>query len=608
MVDLSQNLPEWAIDIANKIEQSYKDVGLEALGKDVIRNTIDNYASRKWNLEPPKGLEQARKFGTKTGHAKARKFETIVEGWANGQNLKIKSATENLRIYKHEVTKVIQDKKFVSELRKLKDIDGNPLLSTNQFEGYLPVDHPNMSAWEWAGKVKEGKVYGRNFFATEDGSLFERRQLYAPKKQAKNINNMLGASKIAGVPGIKALSKFNATTKAWILQSSLFHHMAFMRSFYLPGMRAEGVTPRQAYKGGIKSIEMSDPIVIQGVRNGLTLGLKQDWNEALLREGNFVGKVLDKTKATKSVKDSVNRLREVQADFLFGEFGAGLKAKTFEIEYRRQIKKYPDTNPDVIAKRVAGLVNDDFGGLHLQRLGRNPTLQHIFQLVALAPDWTESNVRTMVKTLKNKSGDAAEIALYRDFWGGVVVKGLAATALANYALSGGDVKEMKDRYEIAWREGNLNWMKVDITPIYQMFGGEKGIRKYFPVIGHFQDPIKFIVHPIKSAKHKGSVVAGIGLEGLSGSDWAGRNFTTLGDLIGEGKTVKWGGAKGPIDYDQFPSFLLSQLIGTQPIQVQNFVGWVDGETDGFDALSKSIGLRTTSTYKKKKKKLRTLGK
>ena len=608
VVDLSQNLPEYAKKIADKIEQSYQKIGTEAFGEEVVRNLIDNYASRKWDLEGKETIGAFRKFGTVTGHAKQRKFGTIIEGWANGYELKIKSATENLKTYKHEVIKTIEDKKFVGELRKLKDLDGKPLLSTQQLPGYIEVEHPNMKVWEWAGKAEGAKAYGKNFFATEDGRLMERRSLYAPKEQAKNINNILGTSKLYGTPGVKEITKFTETTKAWVLQSSLFHHMAFMRSFYLPGMRIRNlkITPRQAYRQGLQAIDSADPVVMYGVRKGLTLGLKQDWSESLLREKTRIGRVLDKTVPTKTIKDILNRFRESQADFLFGEFGAGLKAKTYMMEFKEQIKKYPNQPPDMVAARVARLINDDFGGLHLQRLGRNPTLQHTFKLFALAPDWTESNIRTMAKTIKNMTGDQAEIYMYRKFWGGVVLKGVAATALSNYAMSGGNITEMIDNYKKAWESGNFNWMKVDITPIYKLFGGETERKKYFSVIGHFQDPIKFIVHPIKSAKHKASITASMGLEALTGSDWAGRNFTTFEDLLKEGLTVKWGRKSGPVDYDQFPSYVLSQLMGTQPIQVQNFIGYLNGEMEGFDALLKSAGLRVTSTYEKKKKGLKTL--
>jgi len=606
VVDLSQNLPEYAQKIADKIEQSYKDIGAEGLDAAVIKNTIDNYASRKWDLGPDKPDSGARKFGTKTGHAKARKYETIIEGWADGRELKIKTATENLREYKKEIVKTIEDKRFVESLRKLKTLDGEPLLSTQKLEGYVDVEHPNMTVWEWAGQVEEGKTYGKNFFATEDGALFERRRLYAPKDQAKNLNNMLGISKLQSIPGVDAITKFNAVTKAWILQTSLFHQQAFMRSYYLPGADwGQFKTPRAAYREGIKSIEASDPVLMHGVRNGLTLGLKQDWSESLLREKTFIGKVLDKTKVTKEVKDAVNTFREAQAEFLFGELGAGLKAKSYMDTFKHEMKKYPGENPDIIAKRVASLINDDYGGLHLQRLGRNPTLQHVFRLAALAPDWTESNIRTMVKTLANKNKSQRELHLYRRFWGGVVLKGVGITALMNYAMSGGDVDKMKSDYEQAWKDGNFNWAKVNITPIYEAFGGE-GRRKYFSVFGHFQDPAKFITDPVKSAKYKQSVVGGMGFEALSGTDWAGRGFTTIEDLISGEGTVKWGNKKGPIDYEQFPSYALSQIMGTQPIQVQAFMGYVAGETDGFDAISNSIGLRTTSTYEKKETSLKKI--
>jgi hypothetical protein len=192
-------------------------------------------------------------------------------------------------------------------------------------------------------------------------------------------------------------------------------------------------------------------------------------------------------------------------------------------------------------------------------------------------------------------------AIYRSFWGGVVVKGLGTTALLNYALAGGDVKKMEENYKKAWKSGTFNWAKVDVTPIYELFGGTSGRSKYFSFVGHFADPAKFIVHPIRSAKYKQSVVSGIGFEALSGTDYTGmRRFTTLGELLETGKTVKWGGS-GPVDWDQFPAYALSQLMGTQPIQAQALIAWIAGEQEGFDAISHSLGLRTTTTYEQKKR-------
>jgi len=620
---LSQNLPANVKAIADKIADSYTAIGLEAQEAEVIKNVLDNYVGRTWDLTDKQKTQLFRKFGTTTRHAKARVLETILEGWSKGYKLKVEGATNNLQILKEEMVKTIEDKRFLKALQKIKTADGEPLLTTKQLEGYVRVEHPNFKTWKWAGKAEEGKFYGKNAFIDKEGNLYERRELYAPKKQAKNLNNILGVSKLKGLPGINEITKANAVVKAWILQSSFFHHLAFSRSYWFGTnhKRWNEMSIRQAYRQGIKSIEEESPIILLGIKNGLTLGLKQDWNEEILREEGFISRILDKTKATKAVKDKIMGLRQAQADFLFGKFGAGLKAKAFTIEYRNMTKKHPDKSPDEIAKMVANLINDDFGGLHLQRIGRNPTIQHIFRLFALAPDWTESNVRTMLKAVK--SGGKSETEFYRKFWAGILTKGAILTVLGN-ALTAGLGEDDKDakgawqrmlrNYKTAWREGHMRWMDIDITAIYKMLGGKKDNRKYFSVLGHFKDPVKFITHPIRSLQHKGSVIYRFFHEALSGVDWAGRRFTTTAELLGldekgkkKGKAVTWDfKGRGPISYEQIPSFLLSQVKGMQPIQIQNLLSWTAGEMEGFDALLKSAGLRVSTAYREDKGKKRGL--
>ena len=608
IVDLSQNLPKEILKIAKKVEDAYQKTGIEALEKEVIRNTIDNYAARTWITphESKINANIAQRFGTTTRHAKARKLKSISEGWSKGFQLFDGRATGNLVRYKKDIGRTIADREFVNELMKTKTVKGDPLLTAQHHKGYVRVNHPNFKKWDWAGRIKKGKVYGQNFFADSKGRLMERKELYAPKAQAKNLNNMLGQSALNEFPGIPTVTKYNAIVKSWILQSSLFHHQAFYRSY---GFGVHGKTLHEMnpniYKEGMKAIMESDPMVELGVKNGLTFFLQQDWQPNLLKQKTIFGKVLDQTKVTKATKDGFLKAREAYADFLFGKLGSGLKAKAFIIEMRKQVKKYPHENPDVMAKRVALLINDDFGGLHLKRMGRNPTLQHMFQLAALAPDWTESNVRTMAKMIKNRSGDPAELKLYRRFWGGIILKGAGLTAAANFMLAGGDMGDMIKSYDKAWKDGNLAWAKVNVTPIYKALGGESMERKYFPLLGHFLDMPKFAAHPIRSAKHKGSVLTKAGLEAVTGADWKGYQYTTIGELIDTKQLTKWGKG-GSVDYDQLPSYILSQTIGNQPIQVQNFATWMNGEQDGFDAILKSIGVSISSTHSPKSKKLKTL--
>lgn len=632
ILTLSQNLPTNLKVVADEIAESYKTLGLEALDHDVIRNVSDNYAARIWDIGGKKGVEAMRKFGTTTRHAKARKFETIIEGWANEFKLKVEGASSNLAILKEEIIKTIEDKKFIKAVQKLKTMEGNPLLTTQQLEGYKQVEHPNFKMWKYAGKAEKGKVYGRNFFMDDKGNLFERRSLYAPESIAKNMNNILGVSRLNEIEWIKAITRFNADTKAWILQSSFFHHMAFMRSYWFgtQSKKWSELSPRQAYRQGLEAIAQGSPLIELGVKNGLTLGLKQDWNEELLRQRTKLGQMFDKMGIATTIRDKIFALRQQQADFLFGKFGAGLKAKAFLIEYRNMLRKHPEMMADERAKAVANLVNDDFGGLHLQRMGRNPTVQHIFRLLALAPDWTESNVRTMVKAFKASGKE--ETDLYRKFWAGVFTKGMGLTVMANALMAGFDEDDRDAQgawqrfvrnYRIMWKQGNLRYLDVDVTPLYRALGGKTKERKYFSILGHFKDPIKFILHPIRSAHHKGSVIYKFFHEALAGVDWARRRFTTVPEFVGldigkgrykttrRGKYAKgdpkWGklkwqtvtwtpGERGPVSYKQLPSFIINQIKGWQPIQIQNLLGWLAGEMEGFDALTKSMGLRTATTY------------
>jgi hypothetical protein len=183
------------------------------------------------------------------------------------------------------------------------------------------------------------------------------------------------------------------------------------------------------------------------------------------------------------------------------------------------------------------------------------------------------------------------------------VNGVGITVLGNFIMAGGDWDEMKNNYARAWKEGNFKWLNIDITPIYKAFGGETPRHKYFNVIGHMMDPFKAIFHTDRFIQGKASVVGKLGTDFVFGRDWAGRRYTTLGELLRDKKLVKYGPAK-PYDkaatfWEWLPSYALSQIIGTEPVQLQNLIGWTTGENEGFDSITNSLGLGITSTHEGK---------
>ncbi len=652
----SKNLPVNIRKIADSIIQQNRKAGALAVDKEVIGAARENYIAHLWEKPSQEEIYRAR-FRQTTARAKGRTLEGgIMEGWAKGKQLRVKDVTLATQIAQSQINQAIVGREMLRLGKKWG------LLSHKQPESWVRVDHPGFTTWRHAGKVEVepkgtikagqwvrptdrknlGKVesvkddiatvrfhnkqsgleqtidfpkdklkvvrsYGKNFFVTDEGNLMERVPVYAEPELGKKLNNVFSPSALYKVPGIQTISRYNAQIKSTILFTSLYHHQAYMRSY---AFGSKGLNPITAFAAGRQAIMNMTPEVRLLVRNGLTLGRIQDYDPRMIEgEQTIWGRALAKTELTENIRKKLVGLRKQQERFLFNKLGPALKMQAAILELKAELVRNKseletgDITADEIAAAVARLINNDFGGLHLGRMGRSQTAQHIFRLLALAPDWTESNIKSAVDAFRK-----GEIGyLHRMFWGRIAVKGLGATILFNLLLSAFDDDDFAERYKKAWETGRLRWLDVDITPIFRALGGADDKRKYFSLLGHFRDPIKFTVRPFVSAKHKGSVVSRIMFDMMIGQDWAGRQFTTLGELTGitennkfSGRLVRYtrGGAK-PISPAQVPSYVLYEVRSAMPIPIQNIVAFLGGEMDAFDAITKSMGLMTSTTYPKK---------
>ena len=204
---------------------------------------------------------------------------------------------------------------------------------------------------------------------------------------------------------------------------------------------------------------------------------------------------------------------------------------------------------------------------------------------------------------------------------------MGATILFNLVLASIDDDDFWERYKKAWKAGQdkkgwtkLKWLSVDITPFANY--GNPDAPKYFSIVGHFRDVLKFLVNPGDSLKHKTSPVVQFGLDFATGSDWASRPFTTVAELFGYDdkgefkrttKTHKRGDPKGgklagrfvgnwweksthTVQWGQAPSFMLYEVQKVFPIQVQNAIAYASGSQDAFDSISKGLGFMTQSGH------------
>jgi hypothetical protein len=605
----SQNLAPAEQAIADRIIQQNRMSGEEAVAADVIAEAYENYAMRLWEPETKQRREAAPpKFGTSTARAKARTLESILHGWAKGKKLRIDDAVHAQQVARQQVSQVIHDRAMLKEAIKAG------VIGTKQHEGWVQLQHPNMTR-----RLRYGKA-----------------DLYAEPTLGGSLNRIVGQSGLKGIPGVDALTKWNAILKHLILTSSLFHHQALLRSYMFGG---RGLNPVTGFFKGRDAIMNFTPELQDLLQQGLTLGEIQDFSPEMLETKTWIGEQVDRVPVAREVKDAMLKFRDVWTHWLFRRLQPFLKAQAGLLEYQHLLKKHDakikagETTREEVARIVANLMNDDFGGLHhgmmhkfgdKEARGRNPTVQHAFRLGALAPDWTESNVRSMAKAFKG----GLEGEVYRNFWAHIAVKAGTATVMFNLlAAAMGDeeepAKEFIKHYKQAWEEGHLRWLDVDVTPLYRVLGGD-GKKKYFSLVGHFRDPVKFLAHPITSAKHKGSVLTRIAADVWTGRDWAERPFTTWRELFGiddkgqykttqlghhyrgQPKGGKLGGRlvrKGPYGrtvpgVETVPSQVLYELRQSAPIPVQSGIAWLAGEMDAFDALTKAAGMMTATSYEK----------
>ena len=681
------------VEFANKLKDLYEEAGKVAKQAGLIYNMRENYVNRVWRFNNKSASEADRSFGTTTRHRRRRKLPTILQGWAEGLEMSTEDAVENLVVYQKEIAKTLEDRNLIAYARKLKisDDPDAPFLFTHfrpEGHNYKELKHPNFKVWVYDSverigevfknpggssyKMKGSKLSFRKFAVYNPGGKVARRvfdswdeavnwidvmgnkemeiherwenlrqeKLYAPPEIADHLNKITDEG--FKNPKFKAALKFNAVVKSVILMTSFFHHMAFMRSFYLgtPGLTAFDADGKKfskfrmikAYKEGVRMIEEAAPDVEFLIQNSLTLGRLQDWEDFSLNDSKRFRKWFDKKgKTSRKIGNFLEELRQRQTSFLFKNFGAGLKIQAALIEFYHNREKYRgELSDEQIAQLSARLINEDFGGLNFDRMGVSKKTRELLRFFLLAPDWTGSNFLTLKRfaysVLSKKHSEEHVREIYKKFWTGVVMKGIMATMLGNLMMSmlapiAGDEEDPIKRLRHAWDEDwkRLQWTGVDITPVYKLVqratgGQDDGRRRYFSLIGHFKDPIRWMIDPGRSLIHKGSPISRVFLEAIEGQDWKGDGFTNFEELLGideagyyksDGPGRKAGDPKGGqlrgkltsrtkdsgfIQYDQIPSYLLSQMKGSTPVQVQEFIAVMEGQRTWFDGINRMAGM------------------
>ena len=307
-----------------------------------------------------------------------------------------------------------------------KDSKGNTIYSWDPSD-YRTIDSKAMRDWLYLTSADDGTpVYMK-------GDIKVHPDAY------KYLNRLLGAEKsfMREVPALHALQKGTREAKAILLFGDTFHYAQ-------EGLRGimTGVSPFGVDRWDLRT----DPTLRKLVEGGLTLGTDygsvQRFQEGL-------------TSGPSVILSKIPGLRQWQnwlENYLFEKYIPSLKARASKKLFAEYREKYPEWTMDKVAETAAADTNERFGGINYERLGRSTATQDVFRLVALAPDWLESEVRFIARAFgeegKVAQKDIAKVAL--GMWAATrVLNSLTTGELHNEAPFGVVLKD-EDGTEKIW--------------------------------------------------------------------------------------------------------------------------------------------------------------
>jgi hypothetical protein len=248
---------------------------------------------------------------------------------------------------------------------------------------YRAVDHPAFRDWNYATNAPDGSpvLVKSDLRVHPDAAEFLTRAIGADRSTIRDL-------KIGDVPVGRKFLKLSSEGKHLLLSLSPFH-------LAQEGLRAAmtGINPF----GKLDFDLNNDAALEYGVSHGLTLG----------GAGKNLESFTDGVASHSKIIDKIPGLRTIQGEmqhFLFDRYIPGLKARAYKSLFERYQKTYSDISTTEAAQLAAAHTNEVFGGLNYAQMGRSMATQDFLRATTLAPDWLESEVRSLYRAVDPKRG------------------------------------------------------------------------------------------------------------------------------------------------------------------------------------------------------------
>jgi hypothetical protein len=194
----------------------------------------------------------------------------------------------------------------------------------------------------------------------------------------------------------KALLRASAEVKGTILSASLFHQV---------GIAYEAITHGSSPFSPAE-IDLNDPVTRELIRHGVHL-----------YDGNGLTEFMEGAKGPGLWKflPKIGEYVEQYSEYLFRApdgYIPRMKVQIAKQVLERNLKRYPELSRDQVLFRTAEQANAITGGQNYKAMGRSATMQDLFRLGGLAPDFLEARFRRGLQAIK-PGGQEQAVAIVR---------------------------------------------------------------------------------------------------------------------------------------------------------------------------------------------------
>jgi hypothetical protein len=202
--------------------------------------------------------------------------------------------------------------------------------------------------------------------------------------------------------------------------------------------------------------------------------------------------------------------------------------------YKTMLDRWMKQNPgateipvQMLQRQAASFTNKVFGGLTFADHGRSRTTLDALRVVALAPDWVESNVRSVTGTIFGKDVDPATGQavdprfMYRQYQTANLVGAMMVNVVANSVIAaayGNQLPELEHASAWAKIKDSSKFLTHVVVPNPQ----NKNLPLLFNTMGPLAYVAGIVTDPGQWILWKQSHILGGTLRTLQGQDFAGR--------------------------------------------------------------------------------------